>query len=118
MSKPRKPRRRANAALDQRIGSLIRHRRLELGMSQSVLAARLDLTFQQVQKYENGTNQLSIARLLQLCDALRAPLRYFLRADAAPVRYEPVDLKLMRAMAEIRNRSVKRALLRLVRSLV
>jgi transcriptional regulator with XRE-family HTH domain len=118
MPKPRKPRQRANAALDQRIGGLIRHRRLELGLSQSALAAKLNLTFQQVQKYENGTNQLSIGRLLQISDALRAPLRYFLSGDDAPVRYEAVDLKLTRAMAGIRNRSVKGALLRLVRTLI
>jgi len=45
--------------IDKHVGSRVRMRRMLLGMSQSTLADGLDLTFQQVQKYEKGTNRIS-----------------------------------------------------------
>jgi transcriptional regulator with XRE-family HTH domain len=49
--------------IDKHVGSRVRMRRMMLGMSQSTLANGLDLTFQQVQKYEKGTNRISASRL-------------------------------------------------------
>lgn len=115
--KPRRARRQLDAAFDARLGTLIRNRRLELGLSQSVLAAALGLTFQQVQKYEKGTNQLSVSRLLQLAAALRVPLRYFLDLRTRPSRAEAIDMELARALSRVRDPRAKRALLGLARAL-
>lgn len=47
------------------------------GMSQQELGAALDITFQQIQKYEKGTNRISASRLIDICDALDVPVTYF-----------------------------------------
>jgi transcriptional regulator with XRE-family HTH domain len=69
MGKLRK-RRRPHLEIDQQVGARIRQLRLSLGMSQSTLANVLRLTFQQIQKYENGTNAVATTRLPDLCKAL------------------------------------------------
>lgn len=73
---------------DAYVGQRIRARRSELGMSQSKLAAELGLTFQQVQKYERGSNRVGAGRLYRLTHILSVPVTYFYdglataRADA------------------------------------
>lgn len=52
-------------------------RRLMLNMSQEKLSSRLGVTFQQIQKYEKGTNRISAGRLLELAIALRVPVSFF-----------------------------------------
>src|ERR1700761_2295032 len=59
-----------SGATDVALGERIRRRRRELGFSQSALGARLGITFQQVQKYENGANRVSATMLMKLSDAL------------------------------------------------
>src|ERR1700760_502681 len=59
-----------HGALDAVLGDRIRRRRRELHLSQSALGAKLGITFQQVQKYENGTNRVSATMLVKLADAL------------------------------------------------
>ncbi len=63
--------------IDSHIGSRLRLRRLMLGMSQEVLGEKLSLTFQQVQKYEKGTNRVSASRLYELSLLLDVPVQYF-----------------------------------------
>jgi transcriptional regulator with XRE-family HTH domain len=63
--------------IDVHVGKRIRGRRLLLGMNQTVLAEALDLTFQQVQKYENGDNRVSASRLSQIGAFLRVPVSFF-----------------------------------------
>jgi transcriptional regulator with XRE-family HTH domain len=62
---------------DEYVGKRVRMRRLMLGMSQTTLADKLDLTFQQVQKYEKGTNRIASSRLLQIADILQVPIIFF-----------------------------------------
>ena len=57
--------------LDVALGSRIRLRRRELGFSQEQLARQVGITFQQVQKYEHGTNRVSFSRLVEIAQALR-----------------------------------------------
>jgi transcriptional regulator with XRE-family HTH domain len=62
---------------DKHVGSRLRMRRLMLDMSQSEIADALRLTFQQVQKYEKGTNRISASRLQSLCAILNVPISFF-----------------------------------------
>ncbi len=57
--------------LDVALGAAVRLRRRTLGMSQEALAERCNVSFQQVQKYENGTNRISFSRLAQIATALQ-----------------------------------------------
>ena len=69
---------RANAErVDNHVGSMFRMRRQELGLSQTAVAERLGVTFQQVQKYERGMNRISASRLHDLCEILGVPVEYF-----------------------------------------
>ncbi len=63
--------------IDRYVGSRVRMRRLMLGMSQEKLGDRLGLTFQQVQKYEKGTNRVAASRLQAMCDILQVPVPFF-----------------------------------------
>ena len=69
--------RKSNSELDSYIGARLRMRRLMLGMSQEALGEKLSLTFQQIQKYEKGTNRVSASRLYELAQALDVPVQYF-----------------------------------------
>ena len=51
--------------LDQRVGERLRSRRLKMGFSQTELGAAAGVTFQQIQKYERGTNRISASRMIQ-----------------------------------------------------
>ena len=62
---------------DIRVGRLLRERRLELGMSQERLGTLLGVTYQQIQKYERGTNRIGSSRLQELCDILGVRASYF-----------------------------------------
>lgn len=63
--------------VDIYVGSRVKARRLILGLSQEELAKSIGLTFQQVQKYERGTNRISVSRLVDICGVLKAPVDYF-----------------------------------------
>jgi transcriptional regulator with XRE-family HTH domain len=69
--------RKACDAIDKYVGSRVRMRRLMLGMSQEKLGDRLGLTFQQVQKYEKGTNRIGASRLQAMSDFLQVPVPFF-----------------------------------------
>src|SRR3990172_8460682 len=63
--------------VDKHVGSRVRMRRMMLGMSQEKLGDALDLTFQQVQKYEKGTNRMGSSRLQQIANILQVPVTFF-----------------------------------------
>ena len=62
---------------NQHIGKRIRKRRIELGITQTDLGNHLPTSFQQIQKYEKGTNGVSSAKLIYLAHALQVPITYF-----------------------------------------
>jgi transcriptional regulator with XRE-family HTH domain len=62
---------------DKHVGSRVRMRRMMLGMSQEKLGDALGLTFQQVQKYEKGTNRIGASRLQQISHILQVPVAFF-----------------------------------------
>lgn len=63
--------------IDKHVGSRVRMRRMMLSMSQEKLGDALDLTFQQVQKYEKGTNRIGASRLQQISHILQVPVAFF-----------------------------------------
>ena len=63
--------------IDVHVGQRVRQRRTLLGYSQERLADALNLTFQQVQKYERGANRVGAGRLYELSHALDVPVNYF-----------------------------------------
>jgi transcriptional regulator with XRE-family HTH domain len=63
--------------IDKHVGSRVRMRRMMLGMSQEKLGDALGLTFQQVQKYEKGTNRIGASRLQQISQILQVPVAFF-----------------------------------------
>ncbi len=80
----RKPKRRSRTVLrdgpnpvDVHVGKRIRERRLSLGMSQEKLGDYLGLTFQQIQKYEKGTNRISASKLWAVSNLFEVPIEWF-----------------------------------------
>ena len=59
------------------LGKRLRMRRLSLGLTQTKVANAINVTFQQIQKYEKGTNGVSSSRLMQLSNFLKVPITYF-----------------------------------------
>ena len=59
------------------LGKKLRMRRLSLGLTQTKVAQAINVTFQQIQKYEKGTNGVSSNRLMQLAQFLKVPIIYF-----------------------------------------
>ena len=62
---------------NRHLGSKLRMRRLSLGLTQTKVAQAINVTFQQIQKYEKGTNGVSSNRLMQLSQFLKVPIIYF-----------------------------------------
>lgn len=92
--------------VDELVGRSIRWRRREQGLSQAQLAGRLGITFQQLQKYENGQNRISVGRLAQVALALDTPIESFFfgveELQLLAVRFpEALDRQSLRASAEI-----------------
>ena len=120
---------RASEPVDRYVGSQIAARRMALGLSQTALAERVGVSFQQVQKYESVRNRISASRLHGLAQALGAPIQAFF--PQATDRPDDGDLSLIRAVgatpegramaltfSRMENRAVRQALTRLVEVLV
>ncbi len=72
-----KPKQRGHDPVDIHVGSRVRLRRTLLGMSQEKLGRAVSLTFQQIQKYERGSNRIGSSRLFQFSKVLRVPVSFF-----------------------------------------
>lgn len=111
--------------VDIHVGRRVRLRRTLLGLSQETLGACLDLSFQQVQKYEKGRNRVSASRLHQLGDVLDVPVSYFFDDMPGEGAASPSDdllarretLELVRAYYGVGDPAVRRRLYDLVRAL-
>ena len=90
--------------IDIHVGAKIRVRRKQLGISQSALAETLGLTFQQVQKYEKGSNRVSASMLYKTGKKLDAPVAYFfegLDGQSSSEHGTAEDLKALKAMSAV-----------------
>lgn len=117
------------SAIDFHVGSRIRMRRLMVGMSQEKLGERLGITFQQVQKYEKGTNRVGSGRLHEIGRILGVPVSYFFegqelgtsgeRDASSPDSAVPDkdSLELLQAFNAIVDPQVRRALVNMARAL-
>jgi len=114
--------------LDIALGSRIRLRRRELGFSQEQLAREVGITFQQVQKYEHGTNRVSFSRLVEIAQALHCSVSdivgdlYKPGENTAFSRHlanlnEPGATELLDAYASITQPKHRRAILNLAKQL-
>ncbi|NIX76477.1 helix-turn-helix domain-containing protein [Microvirga terricola] len=107
------------SSADRRIGQRIRLRRLDLGMSQERLAETLGLTFQQVQKYENGKNRVSAGRLQEIARALGVSVTFFYDdEDLPPIgQGTPYSVSLLRAFGAIAHPDLRRQALAVVQAI-
>lgn len=124
------PKARRTTPVDHHVGARTREARLELDMSQTDLANACGITFQQIQKYENGANRVSASRLWQFAAVLGKPIGWFFeglathKLSAATVKALEADrkgavsrdeggkidgdtLKLARAIAGIKDEKLK-----------
>ena len=123
-------------SVDVHVGSRVRLRRTLLGMSQKKLGNALGLTFQQVQKYERGTNRIGSSRLFVLSRILDVPVSFFFDdmaqeiavgqpgfAEAAQVLFDQDNLakretlELVRAYYKIKDAPVRKQLFDLVKAI-
>jgi len=127
--------RRAPDPTDKHVGSRVRMRRLMLDLSQTELADALGISFQQVQKYEKGTNRISASRLQQISSILQAPIPFFFEGLSDPSNTAkgpagtPVPdhisefiattdgLSLIKAYTRIKRRNLRHAIVALVEKL-
>jgi len=120
--------------IDVHVGSRVRLRRMMLGMSQEKLGEGLGITFQQIQKYEKGTNRIGASRLQHIARLLTVPVSFFFddAPGGAPAREGFAEdshsfvvdflatnegLALNRAFLQIRDAKVRRKLVELAQAL-
>ena len=126
---PRRGRHRTEGEvdIDRNVGARLRMRRTLLGMNQSQLGKAAGLTFQQIQKYENGANRISASKLYQFAGALSVTVSFFFegveprprgRRRAARQEVEPLHkretLQFMRALIRISDLAVRKSLADLI----
>jgi transcriptional regulator with XRE-family HTH domain len=115
--------------VDRHVGSRVRMRRIMLGMSQEKLGEGLGLTFQQIQKYEKGTNRIGASRIQQISEILQVPVSFLFEGspgsstgfDAAPSPAYVADflatsegLALIRAFTRVPDIKLRRAIVDMV----
>ncbi|MFK0164719.1 helix-turn-helix domain-containing protein [Rhizobium sp. NPDC090279] len=121
--------------IDAYVGSRVRTRRLMLGMSQERLAEQIGVTFQQVQKYEKGTNRIGASRLQAIAGVLAVPVAFFFQQDnSQPLNTDGLGaingledlsdfltskegLSLNKAFMKINDPSIRQSVLMLIKSL-
>lgn len=84
--------------MDVALGAAVRIRRRTIGMSQEALAEQCGVSFQQIQKYENGANRISFSRLVQIARALRCRVVDLLDVLDTPDREHPAELDMLGRM--------------------
>jgi transcriptional regulator with XRE-family HTH domain len=121
--------------VDMHVGARLRLRRMMLGISQETLGKALGLTFQQVQKYEKGSNRIGASRLMELSELLEVPIQFFYDdfsaavggapglAESGPgddfmeLLSSPEVVQLCRHFAVIKDPRVKKRVLELVKTI-
>ena len=119
---------RSTRPVDVLVGRNIRIFRLQRGLSQTNLGERVGVTFQQIQKYENGANRVGAGRLMQIADALKVTLSNLFDGSATAGRQHPEQigralladsraLRLVQGFDRIPDGPNRMAILRLIESI-
>ncbi len=113
--------------VDARVGQNIKFHRIQAGMTQQVLAGRLGLTFQQVQKYEKGTNRTSAGRLVQIASVMGISITALFdgvkeangtpRPTISTLVKDAKTMELLQAFAGVDNAEMRSAIVSLVRQI-
>jgi transcriptional regulator with XRE-family HTH domain len=117
----RKPRKRRANQVDLSVGGRLRQARLLAGASQEDVGGAIGVSFQAVQKYENGENRLSAGRLAAAAKYLGVPMSFFFQDDTNPVAatdtvgFTSKEIELVRHYRAIRNDDMREHLLRLTK---
>jgi transcriptional regulator with XRE-family HTH domain len=117
----RKPRKRRANHVDLSVGQRLRKARLLGGASQEDVGTAIGVSFQAVQKYENGENRLSAGRLAAAAKFLGVPMSFFFQDDTEPqtatdtAGFSSKEIELVRHYRAIRNDDMREHLLRLTR---
>jgi transcriptional regulator with XRE-family HTH domain len=121
----RQPGTKRTTEIDRVIGAKIRMRRGEIGMTQTQLANAIGVTFQQVQKYEQGTNRVGGSRLAGIAKALEVPVSYFFDHSAEETEAAQSSLlhtrgavSLLKAYAAIKDQRQRQAMVNLARAMI
>ena len=110
-SAPSHGRNSRSRAFDQELGARVRAARIRLGMNQTALGAAIQVSFQQIQKYESGRDRISAATLLRIADVLKAPVAAFFddgplpSGDVAEMRE---SMRMAAAILRIRNPLIRK----------
>lgn len=113
------------ARIDQQVGERMRKRRTLLGLTQEQLAESLDISYQQIQKYESGANRVSAGRLFQIAQKLEVSISHFFEGlgvdfedeESHPSGNNRPTLELVRGFNLIADPSVRNAVSQLVKTL-
>jgi transcriptional regulator with XRE-family HTH domain len=106
--------------LDKMVGLRMRARRLQLGLSQKALAEALGISYQQVQKYEQGVSRIGAGRLQQLAGILKVPVSVFfdeVRGGGEAmldILNTPYSFRVVAAFAKMQDRRIQRCFVHLV----
>ncbi|MBN8998011.1 MAG: helix-turn-helix transcriptional regulator [Rhizobiales bacterium] len=120
--------------IDIHVGSRVRLRRMMQGMSQEKLGESLGITFQQIQKYEKGTNRIGASRLQHIASVLEVPVSFFFEdapgapspagfAESRPAAFvtdflaSAEGLQLNKAFVRIKDAKLRRRIVELVRAI-
>ena len=110
--------------VDTSVGERIRLLRRRKKMSQQVLAKELGVTFQQVQKYENGKNRVGASRLQMISTALDVPVGQFFaddagtsRTSAKPLAFDPQALRFAEAFIRLNDRELRNSIIDMVEAM-
>ncbi len=92
------------------IGSLIRQLRKASGMSQKALSERIGVSYQQVQKYENGTSRITVGRLRQIAWSLGVPVDVFVTdRGGTDLPCDPDEAKLLALFRQLKHRRLRKS---------
>lgn len=105
--------------IDLLAGQKVHEKRLALGLSREQLAEKIEVTHQQLQKYEKGQNRISIGRLFLIGKALKEPLEYFVTEDNNQLadNHQRMQIEVSRNFAKIENPAHQEAVNILVKTL-
>jgi transcriptional regulator with XRE-family HTH domain len=112
--------------IDRHVGQRVRLARISRSLSQTALADAVGVTFQQVQKYEKGTNRVSASRLFEFAEVFGVEVSYFFagaadesggprgRTPQDDYAFERIDIEILQSLRRIEDARLKRRLLNLI----